>query len=261
MQNLTVSLVQSHLAWENPTANRQHLEKQIQSIGSTDIIVFAEMFTTAFTMNSKKMAEPMHGDSVSWMKKMANEKDAVICGSLIIEDLGKYYNRFLWVEPNGDIQYYNKRHLFRMANEHQFFTQGNERIIIEYKGWRICPMICYDLRFPVWSRNDAHAPYDLLIYVANWPSPRASAWSKLLMARAIENQAYTIGVNRIGEDEKGLKYIGGSAIIDPKGEIIWEAKKNNEAVQSKTIQLDELNAFREKFPLKLDADNFEIKLN
>lgn len=261
MQNLTVSLVQSHLAWENPTANRKHLEKQIQSIGSTDLIVLAEMFTTAFTMNSKKMAEPMHGDSVSWMKKMANEKDAVICGSLIIEDLGKYYNRFLWVEPNGDIQYYNKRHLFRMADEHQFFTQGNERIIIEYKDWRICPMICYDLRFPVWSRNDANNPYDLLIYVANWPSPRASAWSKLLMARAIENQAYTIGVNRIGEDEKGLKYIGGSAILDPKGEIIWEAKENNEAVQSKTIQLDQLNAFREKFPLKLDADNFEIKLH
>ncbi len=257
--SLQVTLVQAQLLWEDKKGNLDVLSRLIQPITSTDLIVLPEMFTTAFTMNSVEMAEKMDGPSVLWMKQKAIEKKAAICGSLIIEENSHYYNRFIWAMPNGDIHHYDKRHLFRMADEHQFFSAGNERMFIDYKRWKVCPMICYDLRFPVWSRNDKKAPYDLLIYVANWPSPRASAWSKLLMARAIENQAYVIGVNRVGEDEKGLTYSGGSAVIDPKGEALFEAPDNAECVKQIELDLGVLNAFRQKFPVGLDADHFDIK--
>lgn len=260
MQNLNLTLIQTHLEWENAAVNRNHIEHLISALNeSTDVIVLPEMFTTAFTMNSAVMAEPMNGESISWMKAMAKAKNAAICGSLIIEENGGYVNRFVWIEPEGRLLHYDKRHLFRMADEHHFFTAGESRIIIDYKGWRICPQICYDLRFPVWSRNQASHPYDLLIYVANWPSPRASAWSKLLMARAIENQAFVVGVNRIGEDEKGLSYIGGSAAIDSKGEIIWEAQQHKEEVKTVMLSMEDLSVFRKKFPLALDADEFMLR--
>ncbi len=267
MSQLTISLFQSDLVWENPQANRSEFEGKIKSIGQTDLILLPEMFTTGFSMASSRIAERMDGETVQWMKRMAGESKAVICGSLIIEENGNYYNRLIWMRADGTYDCYDKRHLFRMADEDQHFNAGTEKLIVELKGWKICPLICYDLRFPVFSRNRyetdrrtfAKAEYDLLIYVANWPSPRASAWSKLLMARAIENQCYVAGLNRIGIDEKQIQYIGGSTVVDPKGETMWEACDGEEEMTSITLELDELNEFRKKFPLGMDADEFEIK--
>lgn len=267
MNSLNISLIQSDLVWEDPKANRDSFEKKIKSLGESDLILLPEMFTTGFSMASSRIAEDMSGESIQWMEKMARTKKAVICGSLIIEEKGEYYNRLIWMKPDGQLQYYDKRHLFRMAEEDQYFSPGKERLIVELKGWKICPLICYDLRFPVYSRNRydtdrktyAHADYDLLIYLANWPSPRASAWSKLLMARAIENQSYVAGLNRIGKDEKGMEYIGGSCLVDPKGELIWEACDGEAEMTTINIELEALNDFRKKFPLGMDADDFELK--
>lgn len=267
MNHLNISLIQSELHWENPKANREMFERKINELAETDLILLPEMFTTGFSMQSEKLAEQMEGESIEWMQRMASSKQAVICGSMIIEEEGNYYNRLLWVEKDGSVKTYDKRHLFRMANEDDYFKPGKEKLIVELKGWKICPMVCYDLRFPVYSRNRyqtdrstyAKAEYDLLFYIANWPAARSAAWRKLLYARAIENQVYVAGLNRIGKDGKDIDYDGSSMVLDAKGEEMWQAKLNAEDQVTITLDLDELNAFRKKFPLGMDADEFTLE--
>lgn len=257
-KNLKVTLCQLNLFWEDAKTNREEIEKSLSNTSDTDIIVLPEMFTTAFTMNVKKVAETMSGESLEWMLRLAKEKNTAVCGSIIIEENSKFFNRFIFATPCGEISYYDKRHLFRMAEEEKYFSAGKKQLIIGYKGWKIMPQICYDLRFPVWSRRTATLNYDLLLYVANWPSPRAKAWSKLLMARAIENQCYVVGVNRVGQDKKGLKYIGGTNLIDAKGEVLFEAKPNTISINTMSIGKENLEAFRQKFPVEKDGDDFAI---
>ncbi|MEQ8910450.1 MAG: amidohydrolase [Vicingaceae bacterium] len=266
MKNITVSLLQTELVWEDAKVNRQNFEKHFQSLSQTDLILLPEMFTTGFTMNSSGVAEGMEGPSMEWMHQQAEKQKAVVCGTLIIEENKQYFNRLIWMQPNGQYAHYDKRHLFRMANEDQHFSPGKERLVVELKGWKICPLICYDLRFPVFSRNlfktdqrsYVEPEYDLLLYVANWPAPRVEAWKKLLFARAIENQVYVLGLNRIGKDGKGIDYSGGSLILDAKGESIWEAKDNQECIQTEQLSWKELEEFRKKFPVGMDADKFNL---
>jgi omega-amidase len=223
------------------------------------------MYTTGFSMHPERVAEPIQGHTYDWLIKKATEKKAVICGSVAVKEDGKYYNRLYWVDSYGDVSTYNKRHLFRMAKEDQHYTAGDEKIIQQLSGWQVCPLVCYDLRFPVWSRNtykkvDGHlkAKYDVLIYVANWPAVRSYPWKQLLIARAIENQCYVIGVNRIGKDGNGFDHSGDSMVINPKGEIISKTRSNHESIE--TINLDKafLEEFRKQFPVGLDADDFEL---
>jgi omega-amidase len=269
MQDLSVTVIQTSLYWENPTANLANLEEKIATISTQpDLIILPEMFTTGFTMNVKKVAEPMNLTTFKWMRQQAKQTGAVITGSYIVKDGEKYYNRLLWMRPDGTFEQYDKRHLFRMGGEHNHYAQGTERLIVELKGWKICPLICYDLRFPVWSRNsimnnpvlstkNIELNYDLLIYVANWPSARSQVWDTLLQARALENQSYCIGVNRVGLDEMGLNYSGNSAIIDFKGNQLFY-QKDTEVISNQILSKKELNDFRTKFPAYLDADEFEI---
>lgn len=212
---INVTLIQSDIIWEDRISNLKKYQEKINQIESTDLIILPEMFTTGFSMSPKSISENMNGETIQWMKQNAHKMNSAICGSIIIEEDSKYFNRFIWVNPDGSIHHYDKRHLFSFAGENENYTPGNEKIIIEYKGWKICPLICYDLRFPVWSRNSED--YDLLIYVANWPDKRKSAWKSLLTARAIENQCYVIGVNRVGIDGKNLVYSGESQIINMFG--------------------------------------------
>ena len=257
-QNLSIAAIQTQLVWENPTANLLQLGEKLASIHKpVDLILLPEMFATGFTMQPQLFAAKMNGEEVRWMQQWAKEKNAVVCGSLAVEENGKYYNRLFWVNPNGVIQTYDKRHLFRMAKEHESYTGGTQRIIKEWKGWRICPLICYDLRFPVWARN-VNLEYDLLLYIANWPSIRRQVWNTLLQARAIENLSYVIGVNRVGEDANGLPYSGDSALIDFKGEILLR-KSEEEGIYVYTLQKESLTTFRERFPAYLDADEFSIQ--
>lgn len=256
---LKISLIQTDLVWEDPAANHEHISARIASLGETDVIVLPETFNTGFSMDSKRLAEPINGISMQWMKQEAKKANAVVCGSLIIEDEGQYYNRFIWMQPDGDFQFYNKRHLFRMGEEHKSFTPGKNKAIIEYKGWRICPMICYDLRFPVWSRNQEQ--YDLLLYVANWPEVRINAWEKLLYARAIENQCYVAACNRIGVDGLGVNCSGSSTLVDPKGDLIAKVPNQKAGELNTEISLTDLNDFRKRFPVSMDADGFEVKLD
>lgn len=264
MQDLKVTLIQSDLHWEDSEANLAMFEEKIWQIGNTtDVIVLPEMFTTGFTMNASRLAEHMNMRTFKWMKQMADQTGALILGSYIVRVHDRYYNRLLWMEPGGNYKTYDKRHLFRMSNEQKTYSSGESLLIGTWKGWRICPLICYDLRFPVWSRNkwDMSAKrlsYDLLIYVANWPVTRIDAWSTLLKARAIENLSYVVGVNRIGMDDNGIEYNGNSAIISPKGDNIF----TTEGIEvTKTIELNanSLQAFRDRFPAYLDADDFNIE--
>jgi omega-amidase len=258
VSDLTISFVQSSLHWHDPAANRAELGRHIEDISiPTDLIVLPEMFTTGFSMEAAKLAEAMDGTSVAWMKQIAAARDAVVVGSLIIQEQEQYYNRLLWVRPDGTISYYNKRHLFGMAGEKEVYAAGTERLVEEWRGWRICPLVCYDLRFPVWSRNTATNPYDLLLYVANWPASRRTAWITLLRARAMENLAYTIGVNIVGIDGKNLAYAGDSALLDMRGEYLVEVG-NHETSITRTLRRDELEAFRERFPALNDADTFSL---
>jgi predicted amidohydrolase len=262
MKDLSLTLIQTSLHWEEPVANLAMLEEKLWRLeGSQEVVLLPEMFNTGFTMNAEKVAEPMGLTTFRWMKQQAQRMDAVIAGSYIVKESGKFYNRFIWMQPDGDFQYYDKRHLFRMAEEHDTFSAGQERLIISYKGWRICPMVCYDLRFPVWSRNNLlenGMEYDLLLYVANWPAPRKSAWEILLKGRAIENLAYCAGVNRIGVDGNETSYEGSSVIIDPKGNVLSDAG-GEEGVCSAVLSREQLESYRTKFPAYLDADRFEIK--
>jgi len=249
---ITISLIQSDIIWEDVTSNLENYQDKINQIESTDLIILPEMFTTGFSMNPKGISETMSGKTVQWMKDNASKMNSAICGSIIIEEDGKYFNRFIWVNPDGSIHHYDKKHLF--TGEDKNYTAGNEKIIIEYKGWKICPLICYDLRFPVWSRNTED--YDLLIYVANWPKQRKSAWKSLLVARAIENQCYVIGVNRVGKDNNSY-YSGESSLINALGETLY-INSHVEEIFSTVITKYELNKVRDAFPFLNDKDNFKI---
>lgn len=257
MTDLRITLIQTPLHWQNPEANRAMLEEKIWQIPeATDLIILPEMFTTGFTMEASTWAEHLNMTTFKWMRQQASQTDAVIVGSYIMTENGQYFNRLVWFQPDGSYKMYDKRHLFRMAHEHQTYTAGKQRLICEWKGWRIMPLVCYDLRFPVWSRNVA-LEYDLLLYVANWPAPRAQAWKSLLVARAIENLAYTAGVNRIGTDGKGLEYAGDSGVFDFKGNQLAYCE-NEEKILQITLSKAELLEYREKFPAHMDADSFEI---
>jgi omega-amidase len=264
MQDLKITIIQSDLHWEDTEANLAMFEEKIWQIGSTtDVIVLPEMFTTGFTMNAHKLAEHMNMRTFKWMKQMADQTGALILGSYIVTVHDRYYNRLLWMEPGGNFKTYDKRHLFRMSNEHKTYSSGESMLVATWKGWRICPLVCYDLRFPVWSRNKwdhtaKRLSYDVLIYVANWPMARGEAWNTLLRARAIENLSYVVGVNRIGQDGNDIEYNGNSSIISPKGEVIFI---NEGTETSRTIELsaNSLEAFRDRFPAYLDADDFNIE--
>lgn len=258
MRDLKVALVQSMLHWEDAAENRaMFAEKLLALKGITDLVVLPEMFTTGFSMRTAELAETMDGDTVSWMKEQARELDAAIYGSVIIAEGGKCYNRGLFVMPDGTVVTYDKRHLFRMAEEFQHYTPGGQRVVVEWRGWRLLLQICYDLRFPVFARN--RGDYDALLYVANWPELRRYPWSQLLIARAIENQSYVIGVNRVGMDGKGHHYTGDSASVDPRGDADV-MKASREHVLHTVLHREALDDFRAKFPVADDADAFSLML-
>jgi predicted amidohydrolase len=225
--------------------------------GKTDLVVLPEQFTTGMSLCVDSLAENMDGETITLLKQWAKQYEFAIVGSLIIADKGKYYNRAFFITPDQKASYYDKRHLFRMADEDKYFEAGNERLIVDYLGWKICPLICYDLRFPVWSRN-VDNEYDLLIYVANWPEARKNTWNVLLQARAIENMAYVCGVNRIGKDGKGFIYHGGSIVLSPRGETISDAGENEEFTGTCILKKSTLEKLRKAFPVWKDADRFEI---
>ncbi len=234
------------------------LEEKIAALPeSADVIVLPEMFSTGFSMNAPVLAEAMNVTTTRWLKMMAAQNQALVLGSFQVKEGGSYYNRLLCVRPEGTYEIYDKRHLFRYGAEHETFTAGNARLVVTWKGWRICPLICYDLRFPVWSRQDSENPYDLLLYVANWPAARAYAWNTLLRARAIENLSYVVGVNRVGSDGNGIDHLGGSLAADFLGEIITDL---GEAESVKVVQLAKvpLEKYRESFPALLDTDGFSV---
>lgn len=257
MNDLTISLIQTSLHWHNPKDNRSRFEQLIKEPGvDTDVIILPEMFTTGFTMKASDNAEPQPGDTLRWMQQQAQKSQAVITGSITIKQQDNFFNRLYWVKPDGNYQYYDKKHLFSYADENQHFTAGSKRLIVDHKGWRICPLICYDLRFPVWSRNDVD--YDLLIYVANWPAPRQNAWHSLLKARAIENMSYVAGVNRIGTDGNDHNYLGGSVVYDVLGDELFTAK-SQEINQTITLNYEALQQQRKRFGFLKDRDPFTLK--
>ncbi|WP_034041891.1 amidohydrolase [Wocania ichthyoenteri] len=257
-EQLKIAVVQSDLVWENPELNRKNFSEKLKSISeSVDVIILPEMFTTGFTMYAKKVAETMQGKTVEWMKNEASKHNAAIVGSLIISEENKYYNRLLFVEPSGKISIYNKRHTFTLVGEDKVFTAGNEKVIMNYKGWKICPLICYDLRFPVWARNTEG--YDVLIYVANWPEPRVSAWDTLLKARAIENMSYCIGVNRVGIDGVNSEYSGHSSVYDVLGNTLTTFKPNKEQVEIVTLEKRHISGYRNKLKFLDDRDVFTLQ--
>jgi omega-amidase len=256
MANLRVSLVQTDLVWENPSANCAQLEEKLAALGgSTDVVVLPEMFASGFSM-SETGAEIGKGPALQWMQVQANRLGALIVGSLKVKQQNSFYNRLYAVQPDGTYSSYDKRHLFRMGDEHKFYQSGDQRVIVSYKGWNIALFICYDLRFPVWSRNVSMA-YDAAIYVANWPAPRANAWRTLLQARAIENLAYVVGVNRVGTDANALTYAGDSLLVDFKGDLALDLKSKDQILTSE-LSLESLAEFRAKFPAHLDADSFSL---
>lgn len=275
MSSLTITIIQTNLYWEDKKANLEMLQQKIESIHEkTEVVILPEMFSTGFSMKPEILAEKMDGETVSWMKKISSEKKIILTGSIIIEDSPvnpqcdkKYFNRLVWMLPNGEYGIYDKRHLFAYGDEHTHFSAGGKRLIASVKGWRINLQVCYDLRFPVWARQTAplqkesgpvpEAEYDLLIYVANWPDKRSHAWKTLLQARAIENQCYVIGVNRIGEDGNGIEYSGDSMIVDPVGKIIYQ-KTNDATIFTYTLEKEKLNEVRESFPFMKDSDSFII---
>ncbi|MEN8223737.1 MAG: amidohydrolase [Bacteroidota bacterium] len=262
MQDLTITLVQTTLAWEDPDANISNFDTLMQNFDiSTDLIILPEMFNTGFTMNARQNAELMEGKTMQWMTGMAKDKQCAVCGSLIINDAGGFYNRLIWMEADGSYQYYDKKHLFRMGDEHLHFHAGNKRLIVDLKGWKLMPLICYDLRFPVWSKNtylDGKYAYDLLIYIANWPAIRSLAWTSLVKGRAIENMAYAAGVNRTGKDGRAYEYTGNSLLSDPGGKILTDAGSKPDAVITTQLKASKLTDIREKLGVGKDWDKFEL---
>ena len=274
MSSLTITLIQPNLFWEDKKANLEMLQQKIESIKEkTEVIILPEMFSTGFSMKPELFAEKMDGETMQWMKKIAAEKKIILTGSVIIEDPlintqgeKKYFNRLIWMLPNGGYGIYDKRHLFAYGNEHTHYNAGNKRLIASVKGWKINLQVCYDLRFPVWARQSSSSQseeqkqeYDVLIYVANWPERRINAWKILLQARAIENQCYVVGVNRVGDDGNGIYHSGDSMIIDPLGEILYH-KTNEEDIFTYTFQKEKLFEVRNKFPFWKDADSFNINI-
>jgi omega-amidase len=261
IQNLKIALIQTDLYWKDKVANLSMLEEKLFHLkGQADLIVLPELFPTGFTMDTAEVAEPMNTTVTKWMKQLAAQTAAVITGSVIIKENNNFYNRKLWVYPNGDVQYYDKRHLFRMANEEKHFSMGDKRLVVEVNGWRILSQVCYDLRFPVWSRNRSEnglMEYDLMVYVASWPSARVIAWDMLLKARAIENLSYSVGVNRIGTDGNGINYSGHSGAYSFKGETI-EFCEENDAICLVELDYKQLLEYRKKFPAWEDADPFSL---
>jgi omega-amidase len=278
MSTLTITIIQSHLHWEDKSANLSLFEEKINSIkNNTEIVVLPEMFSTGFSMEPDKLAETMEGETVQWMKRMAKQKKIILTGSVIIKETDtdqdaesvptRYYNRLIWMLPNGEYGYYDKRHRFAFAGEDRYYTSGNKRLIASVKGWKINLLVCYDLRFPVWARQAPslnekgeydQPEYDLLIYVANWPERRIHAWKTLLTARAIENQCYVAGANRLGDDNNGFHYSGESMVVDPLGETLYY-KKDVEDIFTITIDKSHLQQVREKFPFWKDGDLFTIE--
>jgi omega-amidase len=255
---MKVALIQSALIWENPEANRAYFEEKINAIAEdVNLVVLPEMFTTGFTMQPAKVAETMNGETVLWMQSLAKAKNAAITGSVVIEEEANFYNRMLFVFPSGEIQHYDKRHLFTLAGEDKVYSRGTQKLIVEYLGWRICPFVCYDLRFPVFSRNVEN--YDLLIYVASWPKTRIKAWDTLLAARAIENMSCVIAVNRIGADANRYEYSGHSQVIDCLGEQLI-APQESEGVFITTLDQSKLIETRKKLNFLNDKDSFEIRM-
>ncbi len=257
MSKITVSLIQTALFWEDKESNLKMLEQKIKSSPQeTQVVFLPEMMSTGFSMQPKKFAETMDGNTVLKLKMLAEQCKKIICGSLIIEEEGCYYNRLLWIMPNGVVHYYDKRHLFGFAGEDKCYTQGSKRLIVQVNGIKLCLMVCYDLRFPVWARQTPE-PYDVLVYVANWPQRRNTAWKTLLQARAIENQCYVIGVNRVGNDGNEIYHSGDSSVFDPLGSIVWQ-QADEEAIHTFTIYKEEIDTIRQQFPFLKDADNFLI---
>lgn len=255
---LNIALIQTDLTWENPELNRAHILKKIEAIvDPVDIIVLPEMFTSGFTMQPQNVAETMQGETISWMKTVAAKTQAAITGSLVITEDDNYYNRMVFVHPNGKIEQYDKRHTFTLAGEDKVYTAGSKKIMIDYRGWKICPLVCYDLRFPVWSRNSAN--YDVLIYVASWPAIRMVAWDTLLKARAIENMSYCVGVNRVGKDANNHEYSGHSAVYDELGNRLDTIPFGKEAVEIVSLKKEGLELNRSKFNFLADQDPFSIK--
>ncbi|MEP6514252.1 MAG: nitrilase family protein [Parafilimonas sp.] len=281
MSSLTITLIQTNLQWEDKAANLAMLQKKISAIKEkTEVVVLPEMFTTGFSMRPALYAETMQGETIEWMKNIAASNNIILTGSVIIEEEHKYFNRLIWMQPNGEYGYYDKRHLFAHGDEHLYYTPGNKRLIASVKGWKINLQVCYDLRFPVWARQSPisareknigaeTAPlstpwrgagseeYDVLLYVANWPERRINAWKTLLQARAIENQCYVIGVNRIGNDGNNIYHTGDSMVVNAMGEILYH-KTHKEEIFTITLQKDELEETRNKLPFLKDADNFFI---
>lgn len=255
---LDITAIQTDLVWEDKTKNLAALDQQLADLLPTDLVVLPEMFTTGFTMEAQKFAEPMEGVTVQWMQQWAKKLKAAVAGSTIITDNGMTYNRFLFVSPDGSVQFYDKRHTFTLAGEHKAYAQGQNDGLVTYKGWKICLRVCYDLRFPVWGRNTSD--YDLLLYTANWPHKRISAWDNLLKARAIENMSYCIGVNRIGTDGSQLQYPGHTAVVDFMGECLAEAAENNADQLNVTLEKEPQALARKKFNFLNDRDRFTLEL-
>ncbi len=263
MSSLTITTIQTNLIWEDKTANLQQLEEKINSIEErTEIVVLPEMFSTGFTMQPQLFAEADNGETIEWMKRIAADKRIILTGSIIIKEEDKFYNRLIWMLPNGEYGFYNKRHLFGYAGEDQHYAAGNKRLIASVKGWKINLQVCYDLRFPVWARQNllqttSTPEYDVLIYVANWPERRSHAWKTLLCARAIENQCYVVGVNRVGIDGNKINHSGNSLVIDPLGEVLYH-KADEEDIFTITLERERLEEVRTKFPFWKDGDSFNI---
>lgn len=254
---LKITLIQSNLVWEDPISNLKNFGQRLNAISNdVDLVVLPEMFSTGFTMNPEKIAETMQGTTVRWMKDFAINKNKAICGSVVIKEHDNYYNRFVFVHPDGFIDTYDKRHTFTLAGEDKVYKAGDLKKIIEYKGWKICPLICYDLRFPVWARNIED--YDLLIYVANWPKPRINAWDTLLQGRAIENMAYCVGVNRVGTDANNLEYNGHSAVYDGLGHSLLTFEDNEEGVKYAELEMEHLKGIRNNLRFLDDRDHFSL---
>lgn len=257
-QNLSISIVQTDLAWESKTANFKHFEELIKTIElDTDLIILPEMFTTGFSMNAENLYDDNEGQTLNWLIKQAKAKNSAITGSAIIKENGNYYNRLFFVKPDGNYYTYDKHHLFTLAGEQNHYSAGEKKLIVDYKGWKICPLICYDLRFPVWARNTEN--YDLLIYVANWPQKRVAAWDALLKARAIENMSYCAGVNRIGRDGNDFPYTGHSAIYDALGDKITTDLYEKAFVETKVLSKEHIDETRKKLGFLKDRDMFKIQ--
>jgi len=254
---LKIALIQSNLIWEDPTQNRVNFAEKIKQIEEqVDVILLPEMFTSGFTMNPKQVAETMQGESINWMREIAKRSEAAIGGSLVISENQNYYNRFVFAKSDGSLETYDKRHTFTLAGEDKVYKAGSKKLIVDYKGWKLCPLVCYDLRFPVWARNVED--YDVLLYVANWPKPRISAWDALLKARAIENMSYCVGLNRVGLDINNYEYPGHSAVCNGLGEMISSIKDDQEQIETITLSKHHLEEVRRKLKFLNDRDDFNL---